>query len=89
MAEKEYPDKYRISTELLADILKTFLLGVPIERPEEVDLIKDYPWRSHAYTTWKDVLSMREVILRNLRQIKDIEEIETLALSLEEVWNVR
>lgn len=83
-------DKYRISVELITDILLTFLLGVPYENNLEIpDLIKDYPWRSHAYTTQTDVLSIREIILRRLRQIKDIEEIETLALSLEEVWNVR
>ena len=82
-------DKLKIPVEMLADIIKVFLAGLKRDTMEPgSDLICSmYPWTTNAYTTWTDVMSLRNILALNLEHSKN-EECIQLAKALRVIWKV-
>ena len=81
---------YKIPDRVLNDIILVFLVGVKTKFVDSEgnrinDLVLDT--ESPIYTTWKDIFSLREAIVRFMDR-SDKKKIYKLAKTLKKVWKL-
>ena len=81
---------YKIPDRVLNDIILVFLVGVKTKFVDSEgnrinDLVLDT--ESPIYTTWKDIFSLREAIVRFMGR-SDKKKIYKLAKTLKKVWKL-
>lgn len=75
----------KIPIEMIGDIVKTFLVGIPIELITTPDWIYDSSFDIDLYIERKDIMSIRSAIVGSLRNSK-MESLIDLAKSMEVVF---